>query len=237
MPKSTDLDPFSHTRGDDDAIMSLFRRWRDELHVAEMPVDEVEANALAAVVWNTEHEIAATPASGAAGLSIKAYVMAYRSEECGQGDSGALGAFTADAYGVGGRLCLKPALLRGLVADAVRFVPELAPLAAGMIEAPRCGDGDAALIGAEREVRDEFQRRAALREAGADEDEISETTSRPIVELIRIINGTPPMTIAGCAAKLRFLTDEENIEIGDDPDDHTSLGQILTFLEAIEVRS
>lgn len=54
-----------------------------------------------------------------------------------------------------------------------------------------------------------------------------------IGELIELIQSTPPQSLAGCAVKLRFLTDEEvGLEFGDREDDVQSLRQVLAFIEA-----
>jgi len=51
----------------------------------------------------------------------------------GQAEAGALDGFYEDRYAPDGRLYLSLSLIKGLLTDATRLVPELAPLAAPVI--------------------------------------------------------------------------------------------------------
>ncbi|HZK89969.1 MAG TPA: hypothetical protein VFC56_07485 [Stellaceae bacterium] len=89
-------------------------------------------------------------------------------------------------------------------------------------------EGDAELIRVEREIR-------RLLDEGRDIEEADAPLAlrwKRIGECMEVMNSTKPTTLAGCAAKLRFLTDEEiGMEVGDREDDVPSLRQVLAFLE------
>jgi hypothetical protein len=90
-------------------------------------------------------------------------------------------------------------------------------------------DGDAELIAAEREMRHLLDEGRNLNEP---DPELTQRWDR-IGERMTLINNTAPTTFAGCAVKLRFLTDDEvGIGAGDRDDDVPSLRQVLTFVEA-----
>lgn len=87
---------------------------------------------------------------------------------------------------------------------------------------------DAALIDAEAEMR-------RLLDEGRDLDEDDAELTRRwdrINECTAFINTTMPATLAGCAAKLRYLTHFEiGMAAGDRDDDCVSVQQILAFIE------
>jgi len=74
------------------------------------------------------------------GLAVKAFMLAFEvqtDEKYVSGDHPcSINAFEQDQYGAERTLYLQKHALRGLVADAVRFLPELAPLASRIIAAP-----------------------------------------------------------------------------------------------------
>jgi hypothetical protein len=99
------------------------------------------------------------------------------------------------------------------------------PFALGGLQKP-----DAELIAAEQELR-------RLLDEGRDIDEadpaLTERWGR-IGQLFEIINATEPTTLAGCAAKLRFLADPEiGMAVGDREDDVPSMRQVLAFIEQL----
>ncbi len=105
----------------DDRILSLFREWvAASRHMAAVPGEaEEECKAAIAVVNGIEDTINETPSSGAAGLAIKSYLSLHIEAFYDPKDAAALGD-TAINYEVHA----------SILADAIRFVPELAPLAA-----------------------------------------------------------------------------------------------------------
>jgi hypothetical protein len=111
----------------DSRILSVFREWMaarrhaGALYVRELPDKEVEKQAWAHV--NQLHcVIFDTPAAGVVGLAIKAYLQVHDWDQ-GRREDGA--AVTRDSED-----------WQGLLKDAVRFVPELAPLAANALKEP-----------------------------------------------------------------------------------------------------
>lgn len=53
-----------------------------------------------------------------------------------------------------------------------------------------------------------------------------------IGDLMAVLNTTPPKTLSGCVAKLRFLTDDEvGMSAGEREDDVPSLRMVLAFIE------
>jgi hypothetical protein len=71
-----------------------------------------------------------TPAAGVVGIAIKAYLQIHDWDDGGREDSAAL---SRDSQH-----------WQGLLKDAVRFVPELAPLAANVLKEPDADDAEAA---------------------------------------------------------------------------------------------
>jgi hypothetical protein len=112
--------------GDDAAILSLFREWMAarryalSLCMREPPDEEVTRK-----TWTRINELHRatidTPAAGVVGLAIKTYLHIHDWDDGWREDGAAL---TRDSR-----------QLRGLLEDAVRFVPELTPLAANALGA------------------------------------------------------------------------------------------------------
>jgi hypothetical protein len=123
-----------YERGDG-AILAAFDRWREQVRLCEangaddLPEEMVDALDEPAIV------IADTPASGVVGFAIKAYLAVYQGADLRQRED-ALGPLSEPYYGEKGELYLGPRLFKGLVTDAARFVPDLAPLAAAVINSP-----------------------------------------------------------------------------------------------------
>ena len=130
----------------DAAILTLFREWREAMHRANSSdLDDETRDAECIKAWGIQRRLYDTPATGAAGLAIKAYMLAYEIGEFPDRftsipptteDSTALGTFNEDHYNSKNILSLEHHALRGLVMDAVRFVPDLTPLAVGIADAP-----------------------------------------------------------------------------------------------------
>jgi hypothetical protein len=123
----------------DDAILALFRRWREVAELAHASQED-DGGGLDQQVWAIEEQISDTPAEGVTGLAIKIYLAAYhRVPDGGRGvEVGTLAALDTEdnAYASDGHLRLDLRSLRGLVQDAARFVPELAPFVAAVIATP-----------------------------------------------------------------------------------------------------
>jgi hypothetical protein len=114
--------------GGDDAILTLFRQWREAVSVAnnQEPETDEEGQPAHDRVYALEHQIYDTPAMGAAGLAVKAYMLACD----GQTDE-----FKPD-YGPGGLLTLDKHATKSVIEDAVRIAPELAPLVGNILSTP-----------------------------------------------------------------------------------------------------
>jgi hypothetical protein len=108
-------------KGDDAEILSLFQQWIVELRAADLIENDDEAwDAQLKRSDKIEDQICAVPSIGAAGLAIKFY-LALRVENGARDDSAALESTNT---------FFELAALR----DAVRFVPELVPLCAAVLE-------------------------------------------------------------------------------------------------------
>lgn len=122
----------------DEVIRGLFAAWVRQREIADAdPRDDVGVDELIAI----ELQIFDTPC-GAAGDAIKLYLLAYN--ELTADPAGKLYAPTEpgiDAYGEGGALRLDYCAFRGLFRDAIRHVPELAPLVADVVNAPLTREG------------------------------------------------------------------------------------------------
>jgi hypothetical protein len=134
----------------EDEIRSLFGQWielhrqRDAVAIREVGdpvVDAAEEAAIDAFVDRAdalEKQIHCLRATGPIGLAIKAYLVArsWRREDLSADDPrGSLGRFNANDYR-GGALWDNAVELRSFAEDAARFVPELAPLVAGVVDGP-----------------------------------------------------------------------------------------------------
>jgi hypothetical protein len=181
----------------DDAILSLFRQWLETARSASASKEDF-GGGLDERVWALERQLHDAPASGAVGLAIKGYMIAYH--EAGDisrgAEPGALTAFDPDdSYAPNGTLQLGKRALKGLIEDAIRVVPELAPLAAGIFDTPPqrpsppaqaefrarvetlVAERDAGLIEAERKAS--ARRRRNLSERCYTSREVDEGSKRP----------------------------------------------------------
>ena len=135
----------------DEAILNLFREWRDGMEgLAARNLVEEDFEPLHEALIDTQRQISDAEASGLIGLAVKAFMLAYEVQidtKYVKGDHVcSISAFEQDQYGAERTLYLQSHALRGLVVDAVRFLPELAPLARRIIAAPVVlpDDGDPA---------------------------------------------------------------------------------------------
>jgi hypothetical protein len=138
-----DNDTFAQRYDDDAALLTLFREWRAAMREdMERPAEETEDQSDAAncAVWDIARQIYDTPAAGPVGLAVKAFMLAFEvcvddlppsEEPCSLGES-----IAQRHYGAGDMLHLDSHALKGLAGDIARFVPELAPLVAGVANAP-----------------------------------------------------------------------------------------------------
>ena len=212
----------------DGAILTLFHEWQTAW-TASNASDEEDNETLANELWRRLCDL---PASGPIGIAIKAYLVARR-EYANESPLG-LRAFNASDYGAGDNLFLDARAYRGLLADAARFVPELAPLMAEIVAAP---DGfppllasDEELIAAEGELAALRSRRAELTAAG-DHSAHPEITAR-WVALEEAIGRSPANGLIGAAVKLRQLADpKEGLAVGIAESDVISVQQVLAVVE------
>jgi|GEM_PF-3377012 len=142
--------PGDETDAGDGAIRAAFDRWLEQVRLSESPGSgDLPGRDVPAEIVDAFNdaivEIADTPASGLVGFAIKAYLAVYDGADFPQRDGGAVGALDERYYGAVD-MHLSARLFRGLVTDAARFVPDLAPLAAAVINSPTAlgGDGDVA---------------------------------------------------------------------------------------------
>jgi hypothetical protein len=138
------LDPFAFggRQHGDDAILTLFREWRDEMErlVARNLVDD-DFDPLHDALIDIQRQIFDAKANGLVGLAVKAFMLAYEVQvDAGpyvKGDHNcSINAFDQDQYGAKRTLYLESHALRGLVVDLVRFLPELQPLAWRIVASP-----------------------------------------------------------------------------------------------------
>ena len=156
-------DPFAlgGDQRDDAALLTLFREWRAGMRDIDgpRPAEETEDQYDVAngAVWDIARQIYDTPAAGPAGLAIKAFMLAFevRVDHLPSSEEPAsLGKFdlAQNHYGAGDRLYLHNHAIKGLAGDIARFVPETAPLVAGIVQSPlkrprrgaEADDGDSA---------------------------------------------------------------------------------------------
>jgi len=136
----------------DEAILTLFREWRDgmeRLTARNLADDDYEP--LFDALIDTQRQVFDAEANDLIGFAVKAFMLAF---EVQQDEAYVLGdhpcsinGFDQDQYGAKRTLFLQQHALRGLVVDAVRFLPELAPLAARIIAAPVALSDDGDLAG------------------------------------------------------------------------------------------
>jgi hypothetical protein len=105
-------------------ILSLFREWvaTTRTTVALYDGDGAEYEASAAAVYKIEDAIIEAPSTGAVGLAIKSYLLHHIE---GAADDG------GPALGDG---AINWEIDASILKDVIRFVPELAPLAAGAFD-------------------------------------------------------------------------------------------------------
>jgi hypothetical protein len=117
----------------DDEILSLFREWivaQTEADALGYPsLDHPQRGEFDAAHERIEQlawSIADVPSRGPIGLAIKAYLRHHADQHpCGRRPE-SLGELRVD--------CSEAALEQSIIRDAVRFVPELGPLAAAALE-------------------------------------------------------------------------------------------------------
>jgi hypothetical protein len=120
----------------ENAIVALFRQWVAAENEADAlgqrdaedgTPERAEFDAASARPTDLADAIAAIPSRGPVGLAIKAYLRQHFAHGGRYGERPAtLGEFEVD--------CSETALERSIIEDAVRFVPELAPLATAALE-------------------------------------------------------------------------------------------------------
>jgi len=138
------LDPFAlgGRQEGDDAILALFREWQDEMErLAASDLSDDEYEPLCLALMKTERQIFDANSAGLTGLAIKAFMLGYEAQaDEGLYHSGyhscAINPFAPDQYGAERTLYLSNHALKGLIADAARLVPELAPLTARINASP-----------------------------------------------------------------------------------------------------
>jgi hypothetical protein len=121
---------------DDAEILSLFREWITAHRQLAAEPDDQQSDKLNDRIYELVAAITATPAAGAAGLAVKVYLSIHMQDtglpiDCGEFSKDAA-ALSGDALGDVERHD-DARLERAMLEDAVRFVPELAPLAANVI--------------------------------------------------------------------------------------------------------
>ncbi len=118
-------------RAGDDVIRELFGEWQAAMQPpGGWPEDNDGSDRAADRVSEVRNRIFAAPASGTVGLAIKAYLAACEQIGSSNTDPCALSVRRTETGWLIG------ADLKGLVADAARFAPELEPLVAAFIAAP-----------------------------------------------------------------------------------------------------
>jgi hypothetical protein len=123
--------------------LALFREWIAVMGRADNAIARGEYDSLETILDEgdkLETQIFAIPASGPIGLALKGYLLvrANRRRDMFYTDPAAsLGEITPNnGYEPDGTLRSSLCDLKNYAADLVRFLPELAPLAAGVVKAP-----------------------------------------------------------------------------------------------------
>ena len=113
----------------DAAILGLFREWCaiKRLYAAWLEDDEAAASALDECASAIERRICRVPASGAAGLVVKTYLLVHMHASAWTEDMAALPEPS-------GGDCLDSRLAQSIIRDGVRFAPDLAPLSADFLK-------------------------------------------------------------------------------------------------------
>jgi len=120
--------------GDNSVILALFHEWQEALGAANSAATDEEAEPLDQRVWRLERQIYDAPAAGAAGFAVKAFMLAR--VEVNTNRNGLFLPFDEDHYAGDGRLSLTKHAVKGLLADAARFLSELAPIVARVVASP-----------------------------------------------------------------------------------------------------
>ena len=124
--------------GDGDAvILGLFQDWQAAMR-RKLADDEQEANKKMEELGAIECQICDAPASGAVGFAVKTFLAVYldRGGVPSPADECEIGPFDREVYGPSGALFICNRMQRGMLIDAARFLPDLAPLVARITEAP-----------------------------------------------------------------------------------------------------
>jgi hypothetical protein len=134
--------------GDDERILALFREWCTAWRAASKIADDDEHDVACDAANRIADQICDAPVQGVVGLAIKAFMVGQNSDngpEDRLDDYCALGPFAESCYSprcVSGvrtevaHLFMSSHALRGLLASAASFVPELRPLVAEAVESP-----------------------------------------------------------------------------------------------------
>ena len=126
--------------GDNSVILALFHEWQEALGAANSAATDEEAEPLDQRVWRLERQIYDAPAAGAAGFAVKAFMLAR--VEVNTNRNGLFLPFDEDHYAGDGRLCLTKHAVKGLLADAARFLSELAHRCGGCRVADKAAETD-----------------------------------------------------------------------------------------------
>ena len=114
----------------DDQILVLFREWLIAVRHANSGIPEHEDDAVLDIacdrVTEIEDAIAGLPCAGVVGLSIKIFLLHHKQFPLHQ---------PADGCGLGSGSPFESSIEKSVIGDAVRFVPELAPLCAEVLAA------------------------------------------------------------------------------------------------------
>ena len=124
--------------GGDAALVALFHDWQAVTRAFGQTEDEVASDQFYRRSLEIEREIYETPAAGATGLAIKSYMVAridFAAADADQ-DFALCAPETFRDYAPEGHLHLDVHCIRGLIASAVQFLPEIAPFAEPLLSAP-----------------------------------------------------------------------------------------------------
>jgi hypothetical protein len=134
--------------GDDERVLALFREWCAAWRTTSKIADDDEHDVATEAANRIAEQIYDAPVQGVVGLAIKAFMVGQSSDNGPKDrldDYCALGPFAESCYSprcVSGvrtevaHLFMSSHALRGLLASAASFVPELRPLVADAIGSP-----------------------------------------------------------------------------------------------------